>query len=160
MVQVRTYRNADYVFAVNDRREFGDYVGQWKRIEEKGLPNAGTVTVKRAAGAVYDLVEHKAVPFSNRKDGVEIPVSYTTTDGRILLAAPRPLGALSISVAADGEVVVASPDKDVMIPIEVVCDGEKPRYGVVEDGRWKRPYKTGVNLRVRNLADGRIVAVR
>ena len=36
-----------------------------------------------------------------------------------------------------------------------VGDGEKPRYGVVEDGVWKRPYKVGANLRVRNLADGR-----
>ena len=160
IVHVRTYRAADYVFAVNDKRTFGDYVGPWKTLEEKGLPNDGTVTVRRTAGAVYDLVEHKAVPFANRNGRAEIPVSYTTTDGRILLVAPRPLRPLSISVASDGEVVVTSPDKDVMIPIEVVCDGEKPRYGVVEDGRWKRPYKTGVNLRVRNLADGRIVAVR
>ncbi|MBQ2631544.1 MAG: hypothetical protein IJG13_17845 [Kiritimatiellae bacterium] len=156
IVHVRTYRNADYVFAINDKREYGDYVGQWKMLAEKGLPNEGNVTVRRKAGAVYDLVAHKSVPFSNRDDRVEIPVSYTTTDGRILLVAPRQLAPLSISVAADGEVVVTSPDKDVMIPIEVACDGEKPRYGVVENGIWKRPYKTGANLRVRNLADGRI----
>ena len=156
VVHVRTYRAADYVFAINDKRMFGDYVGPWRMVEEKGLPNEGTVTVRREAGAVYDLVEHKAVPFANRNGKTEIPVSYTTTDGRILLVAPRPLGALSISVAADGEVVVTSPDKDVMIPIEVVCDGERPRYGVVEGGVWKRPYKVGANLRARNLADGRI----
>ena len=65
-----------------------------------------------------------------------------------------------MSVAADGEVVVTSLDRDVMIPIEVVCDGEKPRYGVVEDGKWKRPYKAGANLRVRNLADGRVIAAK
>ena len=158
VVHVRTYRAADYVFAVNDKRTFGDYVGQWKMVEEKGLPNEGTVAVRREAGAVYDLVAHKAVPFANRNGNVEIPVSYTTTDGRILLVAPRPLAPLSISVAADDEVVVTSADRDVMIPIEVVCDGEKPRYGVVEDGRWKRPYKIGSNLRVRSLADGRIAS--
>ena len=62
-------------------------------------------------------------------------------------------------MAADGEVVVTSPDKDVMIPIEVICDGEKPRYGVVEDGLWKRPYKVGANLRVRNLAEGGVARV-
>ena len=160
VVHVRTYREADYVFAINDKRTFGDYVGQWGKLEEKGLPNAGTVTVRRIAGAVYDLVEHKAVPFKNRNGKVEISVSYTTTDGRILLVAPRPLAPLSISVAADGEVEVHSVDKDVMIPIEVSCDGEKPRYGVVEDGTWKRPYKAGANLRVRNLADGRVFSPR
>ena len=158
VVHVRTYRAADYVFAVNDKRTFGDYVGQWKMVEEKGLPNEGTVSVRRHAGAVYDLVAHKSVPFANRGGKTEIPVSYTTTDGRILLVTPRPLAPLSISVAADGEVVVKSPDVDVMIPIEVSCDGERPRYGVVEDGKWKRPYKAGARLRVRNLADGGVFA--
>ena len=158
VVHARMYRNADYVFAVNDRREFGDYVGPWRKLEEKGAPNSGVVKVRRAAGAVYDLEKHAPAQFKVVGGTTEIPVSYTTTDGRIFLLAPRPLGALSVSVAKDGEVVVTSPDKDVMIPIEVVCDGEKPRYGVVENGVWKRPYRAGANLRVRNLADGRLVA--
>ena len=111
--------------------------------------------MRREAGAVYDLEKHAPTQFKVVGGTTEIPVSYTTTDGRIFLLAPRPLGSLSISVAADGEVAVTSPDKDVMIPIEVACDGEKPRYGVVENGIWKRPYKAGSNLRVRNLADGR-----
>ena len=103
---------------------------------------------------MYDLEKHAPAQFKVVGGTTEIPVSYTTTDSRIFLLAPRPLGALSVAVEG-GEVVVKSPDKDVMIPIEVACDGEKPRYGVVENGIWKRPYKAGSNLRVRNLADGR-----
>lgn len=156
LVSVRSYRSADYVFAINDRRTYGDYVGAWKRVKEKGLPNSGTVTIGRAAGAVYDLVRHCAVPFKSDGGETLVNVCFATNDGRLLLVAPRPLAPLSISATADGEVVVKSSDKDVMIPIEVVCDGEKPRYGVVEGGVWKRPYKSGANLRVRNLADGRI----
>ena len=154
VVHARTYRNADYVFAVNDRRTFGDYVGQWRIFEEKGLPNEAEVTVRRTAGAVYDLVRHAAVPFRVENGRTVIPVSYETTDGRILLVAPRPLAGLTVFRAGE-EVVVFSPDKDVMIPIEVAVDGGKPRYGVVEDGVWRRPYPKGANLRVTNLADGR-----
>lgn len=158
IVHARTYRNADYVFAINDRRGFGDYIGPWKKIPELGLPNEGVVTVRRAAGAVYDLERHAKADFTVRDGVTTIPVSYTTSDGRIFLVAPRELGPLAVS-AGDGEVEVRSADADVMIPIEVVADGEKPRYGVVEDGVWKRPYKAGANLRVRNLADGRTYAV-
>ena len=157
LVHARTYRGADYVFAVNDRRGFGDYVGPWRKLNEKGLPNSGVVKVRRAAGAVYDLEKHAPAQFKVVGGTTEIPVSYMTTDGRIFLLAPRPLGALSVAVEG-GEVVVKSTDRDVMIPIEVACDGGKPRYGVVEDGMWKRPYKAGRNLRVRNLADGRTVS--
>ena len=153
---VRTYRNADYLFAINDKRTFGDYVGQWKMVMERGAPNAGRVTVRRKAGVVYDLLRHASVPFTIRPNGdTEIEVQYDTNDGKVFLVAEKPLSPLSISAAKDGEVVVTSHDKDVMIPIEVVCDGAKPRYGVVENGIWKRPYKVGANLRVRNLADGR-----
>ena len=158
IVHARTYRSADYVFAINDRRGFGDYIGPWKRIPEKGLPNEGVVTVRRKAGAVYDLERHAKAAFTVKNGITTIPVSYTTSDGRIFLVAPRELGPLAVSVA-DGEVTVRSSDVDVMIPIEVVADGAKPRYGVVTDGVWKRPYKAGANLRVRNLADGKTYAI-
>ena len=156
VVHARTYRSADYVFAINDRRTFGDYVGSWGVLEEKGLPNAGVVTVARAdTKAVYDLVAHRAVPFRVKDGKTEIDVAYTTTDGRIFLVAPRPLAPLVIRREGD-EVVVTSPDKDVMIPICVAVDGQKPRTGVVANGVWKRPYVKGVNLRVTNFADGSI----
>lgn len=157
VVHARTYGAADYVFAVNDRRTFGDYVGPWGVIQEKGLPNAGVVTVARTdTKAVYDLVEHRAVPFRVKDGRTEIDVSYTTTDGRIFLVSPRPLAALTIRREGD-EVVVRSSDKDVMIPIRIEADGQKPRTGVVADGVWRRTYPHGANLRVTNFADGRVV---
>ena len=154
---MRSCRDADYLFAINDKREFGDYVGQWKMVMERGMPNAGRVTIRRKAGAVYDLVRHERVPFTVLPNGeTEIGVRYDTNDGKVFLVAEKPLAPLKVSVAPNGEVLVKSPDKGVMIPIEVSCDGEKPRYGVVKDGIWKRPYKAGANLRVRNLADGTV----
>ena len=160
VLHVRSYRAGDCLFAVNDRRTFGDYIGQWKQQEDKGLPNAGTVTVARAdTGAVYDLVAHRAVPFRVKDGKTEIDVRYATTDGRLFLLAPRKLGALSIRREGD-EVVVTSPDADVMIPIQVKADGAKPRTGVVRDGVWRRTYPHGANLRVTNFADGSFVKSR
>jgi len=152
-VHVRSCGSADYVFAVNDRRAFGDYVGGWKRIQEKGQPNAGTVSLRRAAGAVYDLVRHEAVPFSV-KDGVtEMPVSYETNDGRVLMATERPLAPLVVS-ASGGKVTVMSPDADVLVPIEVRRAGARPYYGVVKGGEWRRDFGESADVTVRNLATG------
>ena len=150
---VRTWKNADYVFAINDRRGYGDYVGAWKRVLDKGLPNKGVVRVNRTAGAVYDLVRHVAVPFTV-KDGVtEIPVEYKTNDGRILLMTSRPLGALTVSVE-NGTVTVTSSDRDVMIPIEISRADKRPYYAVVRDGVFSRKLGVLKGFVVRNLATG------
>lgn len=161
LVSVRTYKTADYVFAVNDRRGFGDYVGPWKRLKEKGLPNAGTVVVNRAAGAVYDLVRHSPVSFAVQDGKTRIPVSYDTTDGRILLLTAKPLGDFQVSRKGTS-VTVSSPDVDVMIPIRVEGFGRDPHYAVVREGVWKHDFgksPTG-DVRITNLADGRLWTVK
>ena len=153
---VRSFGSADYVFAINDKREYGDYVGQWKRMMEKGVANSGKVTLSRTAGAVYDLVKHAAVPFEVKDGKTVIPVSYTTSDGRLFLVAAKPLAALKVEVEGT-KVTVTSPDKDVMIPVEVEGFGKKPYYGVVRGGRWEHDFKQASvgEVAVRNLADGK-----
>ena len=123
---------------------------------EKGLPSPGTLTLRRAAGAVYDLVAHRPAKFAVRDGVTEIPVAYETTDGSVFLVTSRPLGALSVRV--DGTAVtVETKDADVMIPIEITAEGlKKPFYAAVSGGKWSRsvPGLAG-SVRVRNLADGR-----
>lgn len=156
LVHVRSYKTADYVFAINDRRTFGTYVGPWRRVLEKGQPNVGTVAVARESGAVYDLVRHVAVPFRSAQGRTEIPVSYETNDGRAFLVTSQPLGDLSFKT--DGRrLTVTSPDCDVLIPIAVTGVGEKTLYAVVRDGTWSREFdKIGTSVTVRNLADGNL----
>ena len=136
-LRTRTYGSTDYVFAVNDKRDFGEYVGPWRRVMEKGVPNEAVVTVRREAGAVYDLVKHQSVPFSVKDGKTLIPVKYETSDGRLLMVVDRPLGALKVSATpVDGgaRVTVETPDRDAMIPIKVVSATGKPFYGVVAGG--------------------------
>ena len=122
---------------------------------EKGQPNAGVVTVKRTAGAVYDLVKHRAVPFES-KDGVtRIPVSYDTNDGRVFMAVDAPFKPLSFTVEGS-KLTVTSSDRAAMIPIRIDGFGTKPWYAVIRDGRWSRDFGVkGKDVIVTNLADGR-----
>ena len=87
----RVWKNTMYYFVVNDRREYGDYVGPWTRAMEKGLPNRGVLIVPGKAGAVYELSRGGKVPFVQRKGSIRIPVSFETNDGRILLPLERPI---------------------------------------------------------------------
>ena len=89
VVYSRAWKDTPYVVAVNDKRTFGDYVGQWGLTMEKGLPFSGTVCVsgmKKGVGAVYELSRGGEVKFTRKADGtVEVPLSFDTNDGRLLV---------------------------------------------------------------------------
>ncbi len=102
--------SADYIFLVNDAREPGDYVGQYGRVHELGVPTTAEVTVSGDVGAIYDLVEHRAVAFQ-KVEGTEgtqgtkgkatVPMTLGPCDGRVLMTLPKPVTAVSIEGAAD-----------------------------------------------------------
>ena len=97
VVYNRRWRDTPYLFAINDKRTFGDYVGQWGRTMEKGLPFEGQVTLAGAAkatGAVYELSRGGEVAFSKEGDDVVVPVKYETNDGRLFVFLPERIGEL------------------------------------------------------------------
>lgn len=96
---LRTRRSGDaqYVFAVNDRREFGTYVGQHGLVMENGLPSGGTIALSTRAGAVYDLVRGTRVASRSSREGLAWPVELGPCDGRIFMVTPTPLAALKLT---------------------------------------------------------------
>lgn len=94
----RAAGDADYVFVVNDRREYGSYVGQHGLVMENGQPSAGTLTLARSGGYVYDLVDH--VPVPARADGGQLRVDLELgpCDGRLYLASYQALGGVRVEV--------------------------------------------------------------
>ena len=176
----RAYKNADYIFAINDKRTYGDYIGQWKRTMEKGMPNSGKITVTRSASVVYDLVRHAAVPFDSKNGVTTIPVSYQTNDGRLFLLLDEAIGEVTLAapseVAADVEfavdaavLTVAGAPVEALIPVEItltdaagaVLDGSG--YGCAVDGRVEwfftipagTPSGSAYTLMVKDLASGK-----
>ena len=82
----RRWNDARYVFAINDHRTFGDYVGAWGLTMEKGLPYEGEVSLAdgdNAVKAVYELSRGGEVPFVRESGRVKVPVKYATNDGRL-----------------------------------------------------------------------------
>ena len=89
MTRFRRYASSDYLFAVNDRREFGNYVGHHGLVMENGLPSNTRLVVKRPMGFVYDLVRGRSVKTSVRIGPLEIEDHFGPCEGRVYMITER-----------------------------------------------------------------------
>jgi hypothetical protein len=124
VVRCRRYGSADYLFAINDHRTFGTYVGHHGRVMEKGLPSAATVTVRRPASHVYDLVAHRRV--ETERGATRFPVALGPGEGRLFLVAPSRIAGLRVQAPASAK--LGGPAR---VDVAVVDDGGKPVAAIV-----------------------------
>ncbi|MCA1964611.1 MAG: hypothetical protein LDL31_11750, partial [Prosthecobacter sp.] len=100
---LRTRRSGEalYIFAINDRREPGTYVGQHGLVMENGLPTSGTLTLHQESASVYDLTRHGLiVPRRDAEGRLTWPVELGPAEGRIFMVIPKPLLQLALDVPA------------------------------------------------------------
>ncbi|MBT6145229.1 MAG: hypothetical protein HOH74_07370, partial [Gemmatimonadetes bacterium] len=100
VVRFRQSGNNDYLFVINDHRAFGDYVGHHGRVMEVGLPSSAAVTVRRAAGTVYDLVDHREVPTRSIDGGLVFDTDLGPGDGAVYLITDAPIADVDIEAPA------------------------------------------------------------
>ncbi|MCO6457225.1 MAG: hypothetical protein J5I93_18160 [Pirellulaceae bacterium] len=100
VTRVRSAGDSDYVFVVNDRREFGSYVGQHGLVMEQGLPGEGRLSVRRPAGWVYDLRSGREVSAQAAGGALAWPVQLGPCDGNLFLVTPQPIERVVIDAPA------------------------------------------------------------
>ena len=100
VVRRRGCDKADFVFVVNDKRTFGDYLGPWKRVMEKGVPMAGTVKVNHAAAAAYDLVKHCAIELKKGKNVSAFDVKLKGGAGTLVLLLEKAIKSVEVQAPA------------------------------------------------------------
>jgi hypothetical protein len=171
--------SSDYVFVVNDRRQYGEYVGQHGIVMENGLPATATLWLARPAGCVYDLVAGCAVPSRQEQGRLAIEVAMGPCDGRVFLVCDRPIGAVRVhgleAVDRGGAVplnieVLGDDDRplDAVVPLEVLIrdaegrSAEHSGFYAARGGKLEVALEIAVNDRfglwqveVRELASGR-----
>ncbi len=84
----RTFGTTDYVFAVNDDREFGTYVGGYGLVMDDGLPSTTSISIGRDSGYVYDLVGGRALETKVENGSLQIPLQLGPCQGRVLTSQP------------------------------------------------------------------------
>jgi len=93
---LRKSGQTDYVFVVNDRREYGQYVGQHGLVMENGLPAEAVVAVQRDGGAVYDLVNSRPVETIVVDGRLEFRTALGPCDGGLYMVCPQAIANLHV----------------------------------------------------------------
>jgi hypothetical protein len=126
IARFRTAGMGDYIFVVNDHREFGSYVGQHGMVMDNGLPSTGEITLRRHEGHVYDLVASRAVPSSVPEKHLRWPVALGPGDGRVYLVSAQPIA--SVKLTAPETAVRGSA---VALRVEIVDPRGRPVQAVI-----------------------------
>lgn len=127
ILRVRRFGDALYVFAVNDRREFGSYVGQHGLVMENGLPSRGVITLAMEQANVYDLTRGKFIVPRRGEDGsVSWPVALGPCDGAVFMVLPKPLLGLKLDVPES-----ASPGNTAKLSLQITTTQDAPTKAVV-----------------------------
>lgn len=85
LVRCRQADRAEYVFAVNDRRTYGHYVGHYGLVMEDGLPADATLSLDRTSGFVYDLTRQRPVPTQVNAGRLTFTNHFEPCDGAVFL---------------------------------------------------------------------------
>ncbi|MBD3292698.1 MAG: hypothetical protein GF393_07210, partial [Armatimonadia bacterium] len=117
---VRSYGSTDYLFGINDAREFGLYVGQHELVMENGLPTDAVLEINRE-GHVYDLVGHREVNTGGNGGVTSIPWHFGPCEGRVFMITERPIANVRITAPQQ-----ATAGEAITIAAEVLADnGER-----------------------------------
>ncbi len=180
IVRFRKYKNTDYLFAVNDKRTFGKYVGHHGKVMEKGLKTSSTLSVRRKDVTVYDVKNHQKINTLSTPDGIRWKVNFTPAEGKLFMITGKPIKTIKIALPPKtnigGEyqlkIFVLDSDGnpiDAVVPLEVKIIDSKGQqaewsgYHGAKDGQLVLPLAIAPNdpigkwtITVRDLASGTI----
>ena len=179
ITRVRSAGEADYVFAINDHREAGNYVGQHGLVLEHGLPSETNLHVNRAGAKVYDLLASREVPTSQPNGKTIWPVQLGPCEGRVYLLTTKAINGVQIDapktfkplLPAECTISILDPEKkpiQAVVPLKVEINdptgrlAENSGYYGAQDGILKIRLLPAINdipgvwqIRVRELASGK-----
>ena len=122
---LRRYGSTDYLFAVNDRRQYGDYVGHHGLVMEDGLPTDATLTLRRA-GYVYDLVAGRKVAATAEGEALRLDRHFGPCEGHLLMVTERPIDSVRMTAPER-----AAPGERISVEVAVLDDAGRPLDAVV-----------------------------
>lgn len=137
----RRAAGTQYLFAINDTKTFGDYVGRYGKVMEDGLPAETTITVQRSGVVVLDLVAGKPVAVESDGQATSFRAAlepgggaiYVITEhlpARIELAAPGELMRAGPALFSISVVDAAGAAVDAVVPFEITI--EDPGFHAAE----------------------------
>jgi hypothetical protein len=88
-----------YLFVINDKRSFGDYVGKKYRVcMEQGIPQKVTISLKQENCVVYDLVSHQQLKCVKKNGKTFVNLTLKPVWGALLAIYPIPIEKVDIAI--------------------------------------------------------------
>ncbi len=122
---LRRYGTTDYLFAVNDRRQYGDYVGHHELVMEDGLPSDAVLTLRRT-GHVYDLAAGRKLDATAENGVLQLKRQFGPCEGHLYMITERPIAAVQVTAAER-----AKPGETVKVEVAIVDAGGQPIDAVI-----------------------------
>jgi len=89
VVRCRHAGESDYVFVVNDHREFGTYIGQHGLVMENGVPSETEISLQSPEAHVYDLRKGREIKAVHEGGRLHWPVELGPCEGGIFMVSPN-----------------------------------------------------------------------
>ena len=99
VLNARQSGELSYVFAINDRRTTGPYLGPYGAVLEQGVPITAALEFRERPGALYDALEGRPLSLAAQNGGGgTAEVGIEGGWGKLLVACAEPLGPPEVSV--------------------------------------------------------------
>lgn len=153
LLNSREFGDVCYLVAVNDHRTWGDRVGQWRSMLEKGLPEEGVFTLRgfECEPEVYELTTHRKLEVTASGDGYCFAFTVPPASGAIFAVYPRQKPALRIICPQANVLRVETGFTTGLQPLRVeitMPDGhihDAGGYVTAECGVWQMAVKAALN---------------
>ena len=94
-----------YLFVINDKRDYGTRLGQYKAILEKALPQTVSISIKKwkhMSFNAYDIIDKKLLPSIEDSDGHHtFDVNLPAPGGKIIVLRPDKIRNIDICLSSD-----------------------------------------------------------
>ena len=159
LIHEREYDSIPYLFLTNDNRTWGDRVGEWKSMLEKGVPETADFLLRCPEGdsVLYELISGKRIACKKQDGMLSFSLTIPSASGAILALYPAEPEKMEIegttlkSVFRRGLQVVKITETDA-----AGKEGDYNGYYLAENGLLKLPprdFPAG-QLEIRELTTG------
>lgn len=153
LLNSREFDGVRYLIAVNDHRTWGDRVGQWRSMLEKGLPEDGVFTLYdiESEPEVYELTSHRKLEVTACENGYCFEFTLPAASGAIFAVWPKPVPGLRLSRPYPGCLRIETGAAAGLRPLKleiVMPDGnihDGSGYILAERGVWQMEIKAALN---------------
>ena len=101
-IHARASGELSYIFAINDRRTVGPYLGQFGAVLERGVPISAQIVLRDTPCALYDAIDTRQLIVSaNGGGGCSTELQIEPGWGKLLGAAPEAVAELARQLGLD-----------------------------------------------------------